>query len=76
MGPAHTDGDLIVNVPHARTVYAADMLFIGGHQTMWVGPVNNFIKALDLIISMDPKYIVPGHGPVVTQEQALEIKEY
>ncbi len=76
VGPAHTDGDLIVHVPHARTVFAADMLFIGGHQTMWVGPVANFIKAIDLMISFDPEYIVPGHGPVVTQAQALEIKEY
>jgi glyoxylase-like metal-dependent hydrolase (beta-lactamase superfamily II) len=27
--PAHTPGDLVVHVPDARTVIAADVLFIG-----------------------------------------------
>src|SRR3954471_10344928 len=29
VGPAHTPGDLVVHVPDARVVYAADVLFVG-----------------------------------------------
>ena len=76
VGPCHTKGDLIVWVPHSRTVFVADVLFIGGHQIMWAGPVAQFSKAIDLILSLDPKYIVPGHGPVTDREGALEIKGY
>ena len=43
---------------------------------MWAGPVSNFIKAIDLILSLEPEYIVPGHGPVTNREGALEIRRY
>lgn len=76
VGPCHTTGDVIVHVPHARTVFAADVLFIGGHQIMWAGPVGNFIKAIDRILDLDPEFIVPGHGPVTDRKGALEIKGY
>ena len=76
VGPCHTMGDLIVVVPEARVVFAADIMFIGGHQIMWNGPVENFLKALDLIISFEPEYIVPGHGPVTDVRGAEEIKRY
>lgn len=76
VGPCHTQGDLIVNVPEARVVFAADIMFMGGHQIMWNGPVENFIKALDLIMYLEPEYIVPGHGPVTDIKGAEEIKQY
>lgn len=76
VGPCHTVGDLIVNVPESRVVFAADIMFVGGHQIMWNGPVENFLKALDLIIGLEPEYIVPGHGPVTDANGAEEIKRY
>ena len=76
VGPCHTAGDLIVHAPHAKTVFVADIMIVGGHQIMWAGPVANFIKVIDLIVSLEPKYIVPGHGPVTDIQGALEIKKY
>lgn len=76
VGPCHTIGDLIVHVPDARTVFVADIMLVGGHQIMWAGPVANFIKAIDLIVSFEPLHIVPGHGPVTDIAGALEIKGY
>ena len=76
VGPCHTTGDLIVHVPHAKTVFVADIILVGGHQIMWAGPVSNFIKTIDLILSLGPRYIVPGHGPVTDSQGALEIKKY
>ena len=76
VGPCHTNGDLIVHIPDARTVFVADIMLVGGHQIMWAGPVSNFIKTIDLIVSLEPQYIVPGHGPVTDIAGALEIKGY
>ena len=76
VGPAHTGGDVIVHIPAARTVFAADILFIGGHPIMWAGPVANMIKAIDTIINLDPEYIVPGHGPVTDIQGATVLKQY
>ena len=76
VGPAHTGGDLIVHVAADRVVYAADILFIGGHPVAWTGPVANWIKAIDLILGLEPEVIVPGHGPIPTRQQVLELKGY
>jgi glyoxylase-like metal-dependent hydrolase (beta-lactamase superfamily II) len=64
LGPAHTPGDLIVHVPDAQVVFAADLLFVGVTPIMWVGPVENWLSALERIVELDPKTVVPGHGPV------------
>ena len=64
VGPAHTDGDVIVHVPDAGVLYAGDILFIGGHPIMWTGPIDNWITACDRILDTRANRIVPGHGPV------------
>lgn len=64
VGPAHTDGDVIVHVPDAGVVFAGDILFIGGHPIMWTGPVQNWIAACDRITATGADQVVPGHGPV------------
>ena len=64
VGPAHTQGDLIVHVPDARVVFAADVAFIGATPVMWAGPVDRWLRELDTIAALDPEVVVPGHGPV------------
>ncbi len=64
VGPAHTPGDLIVHVPDAGVVFAADILFVGVTPVMWAGPLANWLRALDLLLELDADIFVPGHGPV------------
>ena len=64
VGPAHTDGDTIVDVPEAGVLYAGDILFVGDHPVMWSGPIEGWITACDDIIHSGASVIVPGHGPV------------
>ena len=64
VGPAHTDGDVIVHVPDAAVVFAGDILFIGDHPIMWSGPAENWIAACDRILATGARHVVPGHGPV------------
>ena len=76
VGPAHTRGDVIVYVPSDSTLFAGDMLFIGGHPIVWEGPVANWIKACDLMLSWDVETVVPGHGPVTDKSGIRDVKEY
>jgi glyoxylase-like metal-dependent hydrolase (beta-lactamase superfamily II) len=76
VGPAHSKGDTIVYVPEDRTLFAADILFIGSTPIMWVGPVKNWIAACELILSMDLDVIVPGHGPLTDKEGVKAVKGY
>lgn len=76
VGPAHTRGDVLVEVPDQRVVFTGDICFIGGHPIMWSGPVGNWIAALDRILAMDVDVVVPGHGPVSDKVAVAELKSY
>jgi glyoxylase-like metal-dependent hydrolase (beta-lactamase superfamily II) len=76
VGPAHTHGDLIVHVPDARVVFAADVAFVGSTPVMWAGPLEGWLRALDTIESLEPQVVVPGHGPVTDVEGLGELRAY
>ena len=76
VGPAHTRGDTLVFVPDAKVVYTGDILFIGGTPIVWVGPLDNWIAACDLICQSDVEYIVPGHGPLTDKAGVVAIRDY
>src|SRR6185437_4396718 len=76
LGPAHTNGDAIAYVPDADAVFTGDILFIEGTPLMWAGPIANWIAACDRIIELNPKTIVPGHGPVTDASGVKDVRRY
>jgi len=76
VGPAHTRGDVLVEVPDARVVFTGDICFIGGHPVMWAGPVAGWVAALDRILAMDVETVVPGHGPLCGQAEVADLRAY
>ena len=76
VGPAHTPGDLVVFVPDARVVYAADVLFVGGTPIVWAGPVANWQAALDTLLDLEADVFVPGHGPVSGRAEIEALRAY
>jgi glyoxylase-like metal-dependent hydrolase (beta-lactamase superfamily II) len=76
VGPAHTRGDVLVHSPVDKTVFTGDILFIEGTPIMWQGPVGNWIRACELIESMDVETIVPGHGPITDKEGVRRVRKY
>lgn len=76
VGAAHTKGDVMVFVPEDGVLFAGDLLFIGGHPIMWEGPVANWIAACDQMIALEPKHVVPGHGPLTDADGIRQHKHY
>jgi glyoxylase-like metal-dependent hydrolase (beta-lactamase superfamily II) len=76
VGPAHTDGDVIVHVPDASVVYTGDILFAGDHPVMWSGPIDGWIAACDTIATTGARTVVPGHGPVTDQAGVAAMRGY
>jgi glyoxylase-like metal-dependent hydrolase (beta-lactamase superfamily II) len=76
VGPAHTPGDLVVQVPDAGVVYSGDILFVGATPVMWAGPVINWIGAIERLLALDADTYVPGHGPVCGRDEAEAVKRY
>ena len=76
VGPAHTEGDTLVHVPDQKVIYTGDILFIGGTPIIWAGPVENWIKACDVILGLDVDVVVPGHGPITDKDGVRAVRDY
>jgi cyclase len=76
VGPAHTRGDVLVFLPDEKLMFAGDILFVGGHPVIWDGPIENWRKACDKILELDPDVIVPGHGPVSGKDEVRRFRAY
>lgn len=76
VGPAHTPGDLIVHVPDAGVVFAADVMFVGVLPVMWAGPTAGWLEALDRILELAPAVVVPGHGPVCGLDEVRVVRDH
>jgi cyclase len=76
VGPAHTAGDVLAYVPEDRVIYTGDILFIEGHPIIWAGPVENWVKACQLMLDLDVETVVPGHGPITDKKGIAALKSY
>jgi glyoxylase-like metal-dependent hydrolase (beta-lactamase superfamily II) len=76
LGPAHTAGDTVAWVPHAGVLYSGDLLFTASTPIMWAGPLSRCVEACDTITALEPRVIVPGHGPVIGPSGVRAVREY
>jgi len=76
VGPAHTSGDAIVYVPDESVAFAGDIAFVGSTPVMWSGPIENLIAALQRLLDLNAKVMVPGHGPLASRADIQSIIDY
>jgi glyoxylase-like metal-dependent hydrolase (beta-lactamase superfamily II) len=66
LGRGHTAGDLVVHLPREGIVATGDLVvhpvpLVGGDQSF----LADWSATLEKVIALQPKIIVPGHGPVM-----------
>jgi len=76
ISPSHSKGSIIVQVPAEGVVFAGDSLFTDFHPYMADGDIANWQEALDSIIALNADKIVPGHGPLSTNKDLVDMKAY
>lgn len=76
VGPAHTEGDLVVHVPDEGVVLMGDVLFNRCTPIGWEGSTDNWIAALRRVEDLAPEWVVPGHGPVCSVDGLRESRRY
>ena len=67
LGRGHTSGDLVVYLPQESIVATGDLVvwpvpFTGSDQSH----IGDWARTLERICALNPKTIVPGHGPVLS----------
>lgn len=70
VGPAHTPEDLVVFLPSEGVLFAGDMVFRGRIPFVGQADSRHWIAALDTLLAMEPRVVVPGHGDLSTEARA------
>jgi cyclase len=73
---AHTNSDLFVYIPSQKVVFAGDLVFNERLPSLRDGDISGWIEAIQKIKDMDVKYIIGGHGDVVSKEAVNFTYEY
>ena len=66
VGPAHAPDDSIIVVPSLGVIFAGDLLFAG--RIPFVGQADSrlWLKRIEELQAMKPRFVVTGHGPMST----------
>jgi glyoxylase-like metal-dependent hydrolase (beta-lactamase superfamily II) len=64
-GPGHTDHDLAVHVADAGVLFAGDLVEEGAPPDLGDAVVAAWPGTLDVLLALDPRVVVPGHGEPV-----------
>lgn len=74
VGPAHTPEDQVIFVPLEGVLFAGDIVFRGRVPYVGQADSQHWIAALDELLKLHPKVLVPGHGPKsTTAREDLEL---
>ena len=65
VGPAHTRSDVLVWLPEERVLFSGDIVFAGGQPFLVEGSIEGYPKGIAAIRALQPEILVPGHGPVI-----------
>ena len=73
-GPSHTTEDLIVQDPRSGVLFAGDIVFRGRLPFVGHADSRRWIGALDRMLALKPRLLVPGHGPLsMTPAEDLQL---
>lgn len=75
-GPAHTRGDLIVYFPDEHAIATGDLFLANSCPAMDDGDMENWIAALNQILTLPVEHIVPGHFELATKSELQRFRNY
>jgi cyclase len=75
-GPAHTQGDLVVYFPDERALSTGDLFLTNSCPAMDNGDMENWIAALDHMLTLPVTHVVPGHFAVAEKTELRRFRDY
>ena len=79
-GRAHTNGDVVVYLPAARTLITGDIFVFDDRTTQLIdyaggGSAKEWTTTLDHALQLDFEIVVPGHGKVTTKQEMRKFRD-
>ncbi|HSM85760.1 MAG TPA: MBL fold metallo-hydrolase [Candidatus Limnocylindrales bacterium] len=75
-GPAHTRGDAVVYFPQQHAIATGDLFLTNSCPAMDDGDMENWIVALDQILSLPVDHVVPGHFELAGKPELRRFRDY
>jgi cyclase len=75
-GPAHTRGDLVVYFPDQHAIATGDLFLTRSCPAMDDGDMENWIVALDQMLTLPLEHVVPGHFELATKNELQRFHDY
>ncbi len=75
-GPAHTRGDLVVYFPGQHAIATGDLFLNNSCPAMDDGDMENWIAALDHILTLPVDHVVPGHFELASKNEVRFFRDY
>lgn len=71
-GRGHTNGDTVIEFPDLKTVHVGDLIIDGMPVIDYAnsGSAIEFVKTIDRVLTLDFDTMIPGHGRVMTRDDA------
>lgn len=76
IAPSHTKGSIMVHIPTEGVMFTGDILFTDFHPYMADGDIAGWQETLDFIMALNADKIIPGHGPLSTNKDLVDMKGY
>ncbi len=75
-GGGHTASDAFLFLPEEHVAFLGDLLFVRSHPSIWQDDYRSWIRILERIALLEPRLVVPGHGPIGTLEDVTALRDY
>jgi cyclase len=75
-GPSHTRGDALVYFSDEHAISTGDLFLTNSCPAMDDGSMENWIAALDQVLSLPVEHVVPGHFELATKTELQSFRNY
>lgn len=76
VGPAHTTNDVYAWIPSRGVLFSGDLVFHQVTPLALQGTISGWLAALAELKALEPRIVVPGHGPVGGPEALDQVERY
>jgi cyclase len=75
-GHGHSESDSVLFVTDDEVLFTGDLVTVGVHPTVGVVELARWRETLDKVAKIQPRVLVPGHGPATDVSACQAMQEY